>query len=101
GAGRQYAGTAMARDLTVLIMAAGHGTRMRSSLAKVLHPVCGRPMVLWVTTAAEEAGADRVVCITRAGEGVAERLDGRVETAEQTEGEGTGAAVLSARDAIE
>src|SRR5437763_361565 len=91
----------MARDLTVLIMAAGHGTRMRPSVAKVLHPVCGRPMVLWVASAAEQAGADRVVCITRPGEGVAERLDSRVEIAEQTEGEGTGAAVLAARPAIE
>src|SRR5437763_14147171 len=91
----------MARGLTVLIMAAGRGTRMRSSLAKVLHPVCGRPMVLWVTTAAERAGADRVVCITRPGEGVAERLDGRVEIAEQTQGGGTGAAVAAARAAIE
>ncbi len=91
----------MARDLTVLIMAAGHGTRMRSSLAKVLHPVCGRPMVLWVATAAEQAGADRVICITRPGEGVAERLNSRVEIAEQTEGAGTGAAVLAARPAIE
>jgi bifunctional UDP-N-acetylglucosamine pyrophosphorylase/glucosamine-1-phosphate N-acetyltransferase len=90
----------MARDLTVLIMAAGHGTRMRSQVAKVLHPVCGRPMVLWVAEAARAAGAERVVCVTRPGEGVAERLDGRVEIAEQTEGEGTGSAVLAARDAI-
>jgi bifunctional UDP-N-acetylglucosamine pyrophosphorylase / glucosamine-1-phosphate N-acetyltransferase len=91
----------MARDLTVLIMAAGHGTRMRSALPKVLHPVCGRPMVEWVVEAARGAGAERVVCITRPGEGVAERLNGTVEIAEQTEGEGTGAAVLAARAAIE
>ncbi|HKP90777.1 MAG TPA: bifunctional UDP-N-acetylglucosamine diphosphorylase/glucosamine-1-phosphate N-acetyltransferase GlmU [Thermoleophilaceae bacterium] len=91
----------MARDLTVLIMAAGHGTRMRSQVAKVLHPVCGRPMVLWVAEAARAAGAERVVCITRPGEGVAERLDGQVEVAEQTDGEGTGSAVLAARSAIE
>ena len=90
----------MARDLTVLIMAAGHGTRMRSQLAKVLHPVCGRPMVLWVADAARAAGAERVICVTRPGEGVAERLDGRVEVVEQTEGEGTGSAVLAAREAI-
>ncbi|HEX8066970.1 MAG TPA: bifunctional UDP-N-acetylglucosamine diphosphorylase/glucosamine-1-phosphate N-acetyltransferase GlmU [Thermoleophilaceae bacterium] len=90
----------MPRDLTVLIMAAGHGTRMRSSLAKVLHPVCGRPMVEWVVEAARDAGADRIVCVTRPGEGVAERLDGTVEVAEQREGEGTGAAVLAAREAI-
>src|SRR2546423_2406771 len=91
----------MVRDLTVLIMAAGHGTRMRSELAKVLHPLCGRPMVLWVAEAARGAGAGRVVCVTRPGEGVAERLNGRLEIAEQVEGEGTGSAVLAAREAVE
>src|SRR2546421_2809020 len=90
----------MARDVTVLIMAAGQGTRMRSAQPKVLHPICGRPMLLWVVEAARQAGAGRVVCITRPGEGVAERLDGRVEIAEQVEGEGTGAAGLAAREAI-
>ena len=82
---------------TALIMAAGHGTRMRSRVPKVLHPVCGRPMVEWVIDAARRAGAGRVVCVTRPGEGVAERLPDGVEVAEQTEGEGTGAAVQAAR----
>jgi bifunctional UDP-N-acetylglucosamine pyrophosphorylase/glucosamine-1-phosphate N-acetyltransferase len=94
----------MAGELSVLIMAAGHGTRMRSSLPKVLHPVCGRPMVEWVIGAAREAGADRVVCVTRPGEGVDEHLEAtatEVEIAPQTEGEGTGSAVLAARSAIE
>jgi bifunctional UDP-N-acetylglucosamine pyrophosphorylase / glucosamine-1-phosphate N-acetyltransferase len=90
----------MAAQLTALIMAAGHGTRMRSSLAKVLHPVCGVPMVQWVIEAAQEAGADRVVCITRPGEGVHESLPPNIEAADQTEGEGTGSAILAARDAI-
>ena len=44
----------MAPQLTALIMAAGHGTRMRSSLPKVLHPVCGVPMVNWVIEAARD-----------------------------------------------
>lgn len=92
----------MAPQLTALIMAAGHGTRMRSSLPKVLHPVCGVPMVDWVIDAARDAGADRVVCITRPGEGVAEELPrDRAEVADQTEGEGTGAAVLAAREVLE
>ena len=82
---------------TVLIMAAGHGTRMKSDLPKVLHPVCGRPMIEWTIDAAREAGAGNVVCIVRPGEGVAERLPAGVEVAEQTEGEGTGNAVLAAR----
>jgi bifunctional UDP-N-acetylglucosamine pyrophosphorylase/glucosamine-1-phosphate N-acetyltransferase len=85
---------------TVLIMAAGHGTRMRSSLPKVLHPVCGRPMIDWVIEAARRAGAQRIVCVTRPGEGVEQSLPEGVEAAEQTTGEGTGSAVLAARDDI-
>ena len=86
---------------TVLVMAAGHGTRMRSALPKVLHPVCGRPMLEWVTEAARAAGAGRIVCVTRPGDGVAEDLPDGVESAEQREGEGTAAAVLAAREHIE
>jgi bifunctional UDP-N-acetylglucosamine pyrophosphorylase / glucosamine-1-phosphate N-acetyltransferase len=88
----------MAEQLTVLVMAAGKGTRMRSSLPKVLHPVCGRPMVEWVVEAARGAGASEVVCVTRPGDGVTEGLPEGVKVAEQTTGEGTGAAVLAARD---
>jgi bifunctional UDP-N-acetylglucosamine pyrophosphorylase / glucosamine-1-phosphate N-acetyltransferase len=85
---------------SVVIMAAGHGTRMRSELSKVLHAVCGRPMVAWVVEAAREAGAARIVCVTRPGSGVAEALAGEAEVVEQREGEGTGAAVLTAREQI-
>src|SRR4051812_13374503 len=91
----------MAPQLTALIMAAGHGTRMYSSLPKVLHRVCGVPMLHWVIEAAQQAGAERVVCITRPDSGVSEALPPGVEAAEQTGGEGTGSAVLAARTAIE
>jgi bifunctional UDP-N-acetylglucosamine pyrophosphorylase / glucosamine-1-phosphate N-acetyltransferase len=84
-----------------LIMAAGHGTRMRSSVPKVLHPICGRPMVEWVIGAAQEAGAERVVCVARPGAGLEEALPEGVELAEQRTGEGTAAAVLAARDRLE
>jgi bifunctional UDP-N-acetylglucosamine pyrophosphorylase/glucosamine-1-phosphate N-acetyltransferase len=90
----------MAEQLTVLVMAAGKGTRMRSALPKVLHPICGRPMVQWVIDAARAAGAAEVVCVTRPGDGVAEGLPDGVGVAEQSEGEGTGAAVLAARDLV-
>jgi bifunctional UDP-N-acetylglucosamine pyrophosphorylase / glucosamine-1-phosphate N-acetyltransferase len=90
----------MADPFTVLIMAAGHGTRMRSETPKVLHPVCGKPMVEWVIDAAREAGAGKVVCVTRPGDGVAAGLPEHVVVAEQREGEGTGAAVLAARDEL-
>jgi len=87
----------MSGPFTVLIMAAGRGTRMRSELPKVLHPVCGKPMVEWVIDAARRAGAGEVICITRPGDGVAEGLPEAVTVAEQREGEGTGAAILAAR----
>ena len=83
-----------------LIMAAGHGTRMRSRIPKVLHEVCGRPMLEWVVQAARDAGADRVVAIVRPDTGVAEQLPDGVEAAEQREGEGTGSAVDAARDLL-
>jgi bifunctional UDP-N-acetylglucosamine pyrophosphorylase / glucosamine-1-phosphate N-acetyltransferase len=91
----------MAAPFTVLIMAAGRGTRMHSSLPKVLHPLSGQPLVHWVIAAAREAGADRVLCVTRPGDGLAEGLPGHVEIVEQREGEGTGAAVLAARDSLD
>jgi bifunctional UDP-N-acetylglucosamine pyrophosphorylase / glucosamine-1-phosphate N-acetyltransferase len=91
----------MAESLTVLIMAAGHGTRMRSHTPKVLHRVCGKPMVEWVVGAAREAGADRVLCVVRHDEGVVDALPAGVEAVEQGEGEGTAAAVLAARAAVD
>ena len=50
-------------SLTAVILAAGQGTRMRSQLPKMLHPLCGRPLVGWPIAAALEAGADRVVVV--------------------------------------
>jgi bifunctional UDP-N-acetylglucosamine pyrophosphorylase/glucosamine-1-phosphate N-acetyltransferase len=91
----------VAEQFTALIMAAGHGTRMRSSVPKVLHPVAGKPMVHWVIEAARAAGAGRVMCVTRPGDGVAEGLIEGVEAVEQLEGEGTGAAVLAARERLD
>ena len=91
----------MADSLTVLIMAAGQGTRMKSALPKVLHPVCGQPMLHWVIAAARDAGADNVVAITRPGDGVDQALPEGTTNAAQTEGEGTGSAVLAARDHVD
>jgi bifunctional UDP-N-acetylglucosamine pyrophosphorylase / glucosamine-1-phosphate N-acetyltransferase len=98
--GHRYPPQPMAAPFTVLIMAAGHGTRMRSDTPKVLHRVAGKSLVEWVANAARAAGAERVVAIVRPGDGVAEGLPDGIEVAEQREGEGTGAAVLAARDAV-
>src|SRR3954465_8313495 len=90
----------MAAPFTVLVMAAGQGTRMRSDLPKVLHRVAGKTLVEWVVDAARDAGATRVVAVVRPGDGVAEGLPDGVEVAEQIEGEGTGSAVLAARGSV-
>jgi bifunctional UDP-N-acetylglucosamine pyrophosphorylase/glucosamine-1-phosphate N-acetyltransferase len=74
---------------------------MRSQTPKVLHPVCGRPMLHWTIAAAQEADAGRVVVVVRPGEGVEEALPEGVVAAPQETGEGTGAAVLAARPHVE
>ncbi|HWE08149.1 MAG TPA: bifunctional UDP-N-acetylglucosamine diphosphorylase/glucosamine-1-phosphate N-acetyltransferase GlmU [Solirubrobacteraceae bacterium] len=47
----------------VVILAAGQGTRMRSEVPKLLHPLCGRPMVEWTIAAARDAGAGTIVLV--------------------------------------
>ncbi|MGH7764722.1 MAG: bifunctional UDP-N-acetylglucosamine diphosphorylase/glucosamine-1-phosphate N-acetyltransferase GlmU [Candidatus Dormibacteraceae bacterium] len=47
----------MSQSITAVILAAGLGTRMRSRTPKVLHPICGRPMIDYVLDAVAEAGA--------------------------------------------
>jgi bifunctional UDP-N-acetylglucosamine pyrophosphorylase/glucosamine-1-phosphate N-acetyltransferase len=86
---------------SVLIMAAGRGTRMRSQLPKVLHTLCGRPLILWPVEAAREAGAERVVVVVgRESEEVRQVLPPGVEIVVQDPPAGTGDAVLSARKAL-
>src|SRR3954469_14995727 len=81
---------------TVVILAAGEGTRMRSSLPKVLHPICGRPMLLWPVLAAREAGAARVVVVDTRKRRLEAHLPTGVELAVQAEPRGTGDAVAAA-----
>jgi bifunctional UDP-N-acetylglucosamine pyrophosphorylase/glucosamine-1-phosphate N-acetyltransferase len=87
---------------TVLVMAAGRGTRMRSKTAKVLHPLCGRPLLLWPVEAAREAGAERIVVVLFPdSDDVQRMLPPGVEVAIQREQAGTGDAVRSARAQLE
>src|SRR3954447_16464192 len=82
-------------------MAAGEGTRMRSSVPKMLHPVCGRPMVAWPVLAAREAGAERVCVIVSPARDLSSALPEGTETAVQTHSDGTGGAVRAALDVIQ
>jgi bifunctional UDP-N-acetylglucosamine pyrophosphorylase/glucosamine-1-phosphate N-acetyltransferase len=81
-------------------MAAGEGTRMRSALPKVLHPVCGRPMIAWPVLAAREAGAARVVVIVSPDRDITPGLPEGTETVVQPTSDGTGGAVRAALDVI-
>jgi bifunctional UDP-N-acetylglucosamine pyrophosphorylase / glucosamine-1-phosphate N-acetyltransferase len=82
-------------------MAAGEGTRMRSSTPKMLHPVCGRPLVAWPIFAAREAGAGRVAAIVSPGRDISAGFPGEVETVVQPEPDGTGGAIRAALPLIE
>jgi len=94
--------TASARELAVLVLAAGKGTRMKSGRVKVLHELAGRPMLHFPLAAAEAlAPARLVVVIGRDAEQVEERFAGRARFVLQAELRGTGHAVLQARDALE
>ncbi|MDG2984464.1 bifunctional UDP-N-acetylglucosamine diphosphorylase/glucosamine-1-phosphate N-acetyltransferase GlmU [Latilactobacillus curvatus] len=80
-----------------IILAAGKGTRMKSKLYKVLHEVCGRPMVDHVLTQVERTHPTNVVTIVGHGaEKVKDYLGDRSQYALQAEQLGTGHAVLQA-----
>jgi bifunctional UDP-N-acetylglucosamine pyrophosphorylase / glucosamine-1-phosphate N-acetyltransferase len=81
---------------TVIVMAGGQGTRMRSRVPKVLHPICGRAMALWPVHAALDAGAGRVVVVGGPDRALADVLPDGVALAVQEQPRGTGDAVRTA-----
>jgi bifunctional UDP-N-acetylglucosamine pyrophosphorylase / glucosamine-1-phosphate N-acetyltransferase len=81
---------------TVLILAAGQGTRMHSRTPKVLHELCGLPMLLWPVRAALAAGAARVVVVDSPERALEPVLPEGVELAVQQTADGTGGAVAAA-----
>jgi bifunctional UDP-N-acetylglucosamine pyrophosphorylase / glucosamine-1-phosphate N-acetyltransferase len=85
---------------TVLIMAAGQGTRMRSAVPKVLHPVCGRAMIAWPIEAARGAGAGRIVVIVSPERDISGAMPEGVEVVVQEVADGTGGAVRAAAEVI-
>jgi len=81
-------------DLGAVILAAGLGTRMKSALPKVLHPIAGRPLVEYVVRAALDAGVERVVVVTSGSkeidESLSRRFGARLTTVVQNPARGTG-----------
>ncbi|HVC85604.1 MAG TPA: bifunctional UDP-N-acetylglucosamine diphosphorylase/glucosamine-1-phosphate N-acetyltransferase GlmU [Solirubrobacteraceae bacterium] len=86
---------------TVVILAAGRGTRMRSATPKLAHELCGRPLLAWPVEAAQAAGAGRVVVVVGPDDGLSGLLDGGVELAVQQEPLGTADAVAAAAGLID
>jgi bifunctional UDP-N-acetylglucosamine pyrophosphorylase/glucosamine-1-phosphate N-acetyltransferase len=86
---------------TVLVLAAGQGTRMRSATPKVLHDLCGVPMVLWPVRAALAAGAGRVVVVDSPTGALADVLPEGVGHVLQTQPDGTGGAARAAAAEID
>jgi len=88
--------------LAVVILAAGLGTRMKSDVPKVLHEVCGRPMLSYVVDAALSVSPERVVVVTGPDqEAIADILPVGCERAVQQERRGTGDAVRAGLEPLE
>lgn len=87
--------------LAVIILAAGKGTRMKSDLHKVLHPIAGRPMVEHLLASAAQLSPERQVVIAGHGrDQLAAALGGRAQIVVQDPQLGTGHAVLQAENAL-
>ena len=91
-------------EVSAVILAAGQSTRMNTKTAKVLHEVCGRPMLEWVLTACRTAGVTKHYVVVGYGkEQIVSRYgkDSDVVLVEQPEQRGTGHAVMCCREHLE
>lgn len=84
-----------------VILAAGQGTRMKSKLYKVLHPILGRPMIQYVLEALAPSNIEKLVTIVGHGaETVSQEVGNKSEFVIQEEQLGTAHAVMQARDIL-
>jgi bifunctional UDP-N-acetylglucosamine pyrophosphorylase/glucosamine-1-phosphate N-acetyltransferase len=91
------------REVAAVVLAAGLGTRMKSRIVKVLHPLAGRPMIAWVLGGVRGVGADRIVCVVgHQRERVRDALAGvpGIDFVVQAEQLGTGHALQCAAPAL-
>lgn len=88
-------------DFSSLILAAGEGKRMKSTMSKVVHKVCGREMVNCVLDAVTKAGAASVTVVVGHGaQQVKDAVGDRADFALQAQQLGTGHAVMQARESL-
>ncbi|PKR55389.1 bifunctional UDP-N-acetylglucosamine diphosphorylase/glucosamine-1-phosphate N-acetyltransferase GlmU [Thalassospira marina] len=91
----------MSRSLSVVVLAAGMGTRMKSAHPKVLHKIAGKPMVNHVIDAARSLHAEQTLVVVGPDMAALEKAVAPHPTFEQTDRLGTAHAVLAARNALE
>jgi bifunctional UDP-N-acetylglucosamine pyrophosphorylase/glucosamine-1-phosphate N-acetyltransferase len=89
-------------QLAVVVLAAGQGTRMKSAIPKVLHPIGGRPMLRHVLNVADDIGAAKKVVVVAPGASEVEKLAAAhgAATVVQERQLGTGHAVAAAETAL-
>jgi len=89
-------------DFAAIVLAAGKGTRMKSDLHKVLHPIAGKPMLMHLLDEFEQLGPERtIVVVGDRREQIDSALEGRnVATALQDPQHGTAHAALQAKEAL-
>ncbi len=90
----------MAHPLSVVVLAAGAGTRMKSALPKVLHPVAGWPMLRHVLAAAEALRPEKIVVVGPPGREDVARAAAPHHFVVQTQSLGTGHALKAALPAL-
>ncbi len=87
--------------VTAVLLAAGQGTRMKSSLPKVLHPLCGKPMLWHVLEALKEAATEKpVVVVGHGADEVTRYLGDSAQTVLQEPQLGTGHAAMQAESLL-
>ena len=92
----------MENKIFAVIMAAGDDDRMKSSLPKVMHKICGHPMIQYVVDAALcVANCQPIVVLGEGGEEIKELLGSDIKYAYQQESLGTGHAVMMAQQYLE
>jgi len=88
--------------ITAVLLAAGQGTRMKSDLPKVLHPLCGKPMLWHVLEALKSVTTEKpVVVVGHGAEAVREYVGGSAECVLQEPQLGTGHAALQAEPVLQ
>ena len=91
--------------IAAVVLAAGAGTRMKSSITKVLHELCGKPLIYHVVSSVRSSGVDRVVVVIgeqadRVEEYLNDEFGEDIETVLQPVRDGTGGAVRVALESI-